>query len=210
MALRLTGEEFIKKILAGERDFKGIILQNFNLSGHELFQEMQNYLKKQDLEKNPIDLSESQLNEVIAIGLFLPFVQAERAHLWRADFSKAYLAAGNFKSAFLLGANFAQAKLRKVNFEKAYLFVAKFSEAYLFEANFTGAILEEANLEKADIKKVNFHETDLRNANLIEVKNLETVLNLAYAKFGNTKVTEKEKEIIEEALGERLFYIIKT
>ncbi len=35
---QMTGEELIKKLLQGERDFSGILLEErFDLSGHEAF-----------------------------------------------------------------------------------------------------------------------------------------------------------------------------
>ena len=38
--IRIKGDELVKQILDGERDFVGIILEeNFNLSGHLSFQE---------------------------------------------------------------------------------------------------------------------------------------------------------------------------
>ena len=46
----MKGEEFVQKILSGERDFSNIKLeQDFNLCGYEKFEEMQKYLKDTNL-----------------------------------------------------------------------------------------------------------------------------------------------------------------
>ena len=46
----MTGEEFVRKLLNGERDFLGIKLEEyFDLSGCESFNDLNKYLKKQEL-----------------------------------------------------------------------------------------------------------------------------------------------------------------
>jgi len=94
----MKGEEFIKKILDGERDFSRVRLEgNFNFSAHEGFGEMQNYLKEQDLCSNPIDITSSEFINITAIGLHLPYVRGKKANLDRANLREAYLRAANLE-----------------------------------------------------------------------------------------------------------------
>ena len=70
----MTGAEFVEKVLAGERDYRGIVLeQSFNLSGYEGFEEMNEYLRKQDFLQNPLDLSRVTWIYVTAQDLDLPY-----------------------------------------------------------------------------------------------------------------------------------------
>ena len=58
---QVSGKEFVGKILQGERDFSGISLEpQFDLGHYEGFEEMQAYLKKQDLRKNPVIIDNSE------------------------------------------------------------------------------------------------------------------------------------------------------
>ena len=162
MAVQLTsmkGEEFAGKILAGERDFSRIKLGDyFDLAGYERFNEMNDYLARENLRENPVILNGSRLIGIRAGGLHLPYTKAEGANLCVADLS----------------------------------------EANLYVAN-----LSEANLWGADLR-----EADLSKAYLSEAKNLENALNLADARFYETRVTETEKAIIEKALGSQRLFIV--
>ncbi|MEM1536099.1 MAG: pentapeptide repeat-containing protein, partial [Candidatus Pacearchaeota archaeon] len=150
----MTGEEFIKKILAGEKDFDGIKLEEgFNLSGHEGFNELQSYLKERGfwdgVEDNPLIISNSKFSYLIAKGLFLPFVEGrnscfEGANLEGANFSGANLEKANFKKAYLKGADLQDANLMGANLERAILTKACLLGAYLPGANLKGAILTRA------------------------------------------------------------------
>ena len=66
---KVSGEEFIAKLLSGERDFSNIYLEeNFDLSKHRAFQELRIYLKTQDLQKTTINISNSQFRYLKARG----------------------------------------------------------------------------------------------------------------------------------------------
>jgi uncharacterized protein YjbI with pentapeptide repeats len=143
----MKGEEFIKKILAGERDFSGIKLEEgFDLSGHESYAELQGYLRKaqESFKESPIILDNSELRHIKANELYLPFVRGREANLKEADLREAYL--------------------------------------------------EGANLKKANLKGA---------------KNLETALHVEDAIFNKTRVTEREKAIIEEALKRRQLFVVE-
>ena len=148
MAIQLKymeGKEFVRQALSGERDFsKTRLEEGFDLSGYESFDELQKYLKNQNLKENPFAIDYSQLKGVKAIGIYLPYVKGH---------------------------------------------VTDLEGAYLEKAN-----LREAKLEGADLKAV---------------KNLKNVLNLEEAIFCETRVSEKEKAIIENALKKRPRFIVE-
>ena len=163
MAIQLKymeGKEFVRQALSGERDFsKTRLEEGFDLSGYESFDELQKYLKNQNLKENPFAIDYSQLKGVKAIGIYLPYVRG-----WVAD----------LKGAHLRGADLGGADLGR--------------------ADLWGADLKGAHLWGADLKAV---------------KNLKNVLNLEEAIFCETRVSEKEKAIIENALKKRPRFIVE-
>jgi len=173
MAIQLKymeGKEFVRQALSGERDFsKTRLEEGFDLSGYESFDELQKYLKNQNLKENPFAIDYSQLKGVKAIGIYLPYVRG-----WVAD----------LKGAHLRGADLGGADLE-------------------------GADLGRANLWGADLKGAHLGRADLGGADLKAVKNLDEVLNLGEANFCRTRVSEKEKAIIESALKERPRFIVE-
>ena len=183
MAIQLKymeGKEFVRQALSGERDFsKTRLEEGFDLSGYESFDELQKYLKNQNLKENPFAIDYSQLKGVKAIGIYLPYVKGEEA--------------------YLVGAKLVGAKL-----ERADLVGAK-----LERADLRGADLERADLRGADLERAELWGADLSGANLKAVKNLDEVLNLGEANFCRTRVSEKEKAIIESALKERPRFIVE-
>ena len=102
----MTGNEFVERLLKGERDFSGIRLEDwFNLTGHEKFPKLQDHLLRSKLWNEPIILDAADLRYLQAGGIYWPFLRAEFA-----DF-------------------------RGANLEKSNLFRAKLGHANLFEAS---------------------------------------------------------------------------
>lgn len=60
--------------------------------------------------------------------------------------------------------------------------------------------------KEADLRRAYLKKAYLSEANLREVRNLEATINLESARFYETRVTAKEKAIIEKAL-EKLFVV---
>ncbi len=184
--IQMKGEEFVKKVLDGERDFSGIELEEgFRLSDYDGFKKMQEYLKSQDLKRSPVNIIGSSFKYLKAIGLYLPFLNGGRADLERAD-----LGGANLEEAYLGRADLRRADLRRANLERA-----DFGGAYLGLAHLGGA-----NLRGADFKRANLGGADFGGAYLRNAKNLEYAICLGYAQFIGTKVTKKEEEIIQSAL----------
>jgi|SRR3989344_4675307 len=162
--IKVSGEEFIVKLLNGERDFSKIFLEEkFDLGGHEAFQKLKTYLKEQNLQKAPVDISNSQFRYLKARELYLPFTVGRNAILRGA----------NLESANFEGANFESANLGNVNFKGANLKDACFVNADLWIANFRSVNLELANFEGAYLKGAYFGGANLKN-----VRNLTEVVNL--------------------------------
>ena len=179
----MTGDEFVRKILAGEKDFSLIDLLDFDLSSHEGFEELQRYLKAQKLIENPLIISYSRFNRLKAKRLYAPYTRCVEACLKRAD----------FEGADLNGAYFDEANLWRADFEGADLNGVKFMKASL----------EEADLRGADLRRTNFNGAYLGSADLRAVRNLREAIDLGHAIFNQTIVTPTEKEIIEKACERR-------
>lgn len=189
MAIKLKqmqGEEFVKKVLAGERDFSEIKLEEgFDLSGYKGFQTLQDYLKKQgDLIYNTIIIDNSEFKYIKAKGVYLPCIKGVGANLIGADLRLAYLEE----------ADFGNANLGEADFRGADLGNAKLVETNLIRANLKDTYLKGANL---------------KGANLREVKNLEDCVGLEFVNFNKTKITQKEKEIIDKIRNKESEFIIE-
>lgn len=189
--ISIKGEEFIKKILSGERDFSNIELEEgFDLSGNEGFTELQNYLKQADLKENPVRIEGAKLRHLDADNLYLPFLQAKGAIL---------------KHAALMGANLENAQLEKSDLRYTKLARAKLTKANLIDADLrladlNLAVLTYANLVGADFEASDLEYTNMQNANLRGVKNLQWARFIKTVNFQFAKISDVEKEIIRLAL----------
>lgn len=168
---KISGDEFVKKILSGERDFKRIRLSNFNLSDHESVEALQTYLDGQNLQESPLILSESHLSGLTAYDISLPYLEAARCNF----------EGGNFGESNLTGANFGH--------------------SYFKGAIFCNADLESVYLRHADLEHVKMEGARLRCADLRDVKNLKKTEGLKQAIFEHTVVNSSEKKIILDVLG---------
>jgi len=194
MAKKLTfmkGEEFVQKILSGERDFSNIELeQDFNLCGYEGFDELQSYLKDADLEEKPLIVENSKFRQLDADGIYLPFLKANNASFKHAAFMEANLKGSqfentNFRYARLAKANMMDSNLKNADLQLADLNLASLINTVLSEANFSGADLQYTNMQKADMKGI---------------KNLGLARFVETANFQFADLTEKEKSVIRREL----------
>ncbi len=129
----VKGEEFIKKIISGERNFFNIELEEgFDLCGHENFNEMQDCLKNGDLKNSPLILNGSKLRNLDADGIYLSFLEAKNV---------------NMKHTALMGAD-----LSKSCFENADMRYVRLSFAKLTDANFKNADFRLADLNMVSLK----------------------------------------------------------
>lgn len=197
---QMKGKEFIRKILAGERDFSRIKLEKeFDLSGHKDFKELQHYLRSQDLSKTPIHIEFSDLSFVKARELHLPYVRGMGADLNEADLWIADLHEADLKGVYFEGAN-----LDRVNLYGANLWIANLDRVNLNEAD-----LGRVNLEAAQLGGANLYGARLGMANLKGAHDLENVCGLEHMIFFETRVTPKQEIIIKEALARKRLFIVE-
>lgn len=176
MASKLTpvkGEEFIKKILEGERDFRKIRLEEgFRLSEHSCFKILHDYIVKEagcvsvqsinHLKENPIDISGSEFKYLVAKGLYLPYTEGSNVDFSYADLSDGL--SGRFRRCTELeGSNFKNARFYKTNL----------SFSYLRDVNFQDADLENADIGCARLYHTAFNNANLRNVSFYITKFLE-------------------------------------
>ena len=169
----MSGNEFVGKILNGERDFSNIRLEKrFNLNKHEGFITLNDYLKSQtNLSSNPIIIDNSDFKGISARELHLPYISGKSVNFRWAKLYKANFECSNFE-----GAEIRWASLIDANFECANLYNTIFRSTNLRDAN-----LRYANLEKANLSWVNLEGSNLERANL-GWANLEGS-NLGWANF---------------------------
>ena len=179
--IKLAGEEFVRKILSGERDFSGIELKQCNLKQLAGFDQLYGYLRRQDFKDSPLDFSKSwfqyvtfgNVNHVsypIPSGLNFSFVNGDDS--WFVDSDLTYL-------------NFENSSLRNVFFDNSNLQYVNFQSVDAHNTSFYGARLI---------------WTDFRN-----VKNIETVRGIEQAYLWNVIVREEgmERKALEKIVSER-------
>ncbi len=187
----VQGEEFITKLLNGERDFSNIRLEPyFNLSGNDYFENLQEYLKQSNLKETPVILEHADLKGLDADGLHLPYLKANEANfkhvsmmetnLKNSQFNKADFRYAKLPQTNMEGANLQEADLRQVD-----LNLARLNKTVLTGANFTGANLLFTNMHRANIKGI---------VNLEQARAVDTV------NFQFVALTKKEKAIIRREL----------
>ena len=187
----MKGEEFVRKILSGERDFSDINLeQDFNLCGYEKFEEMQKYLKNTNLEENPVIVENSVFRRLDADELYLPFLKANNA-----SFKHAALMGADLKGSQFENTNFRYARLAKANMMDSNLKNADLQLADLNLTSLINTILTGADFSGADLQYTNMRKADMRG-----VKNLELARFVETVNFQFADLTEKEKSIIRNEL----------
>ena len=208
----MSREEFAKKIVAGERNFRRIHLPNqTDLSA--FIPDLNKYLVEQNLEKDKIDFSKSELIEIIAPAIYIPFSNMFRAYMYGANMSGAYMYRANMHRANMSGADMhranmsgadmSEANMYGADMSRAYMYGANMSGAYMYRANMSGADMHRANMSGANMSGANMSGADMSGANMsgadIRSVNLERVMGLKDVIFKNTLVTKEEKEIILKA-----------
>jgi uncharacterized protein YjbI with pentapeptide repeats len=187
----IKGDDFVRKLLAGERDFSRIKLEErFDLCGHDSFDALQKHLKSCDLKANPVNLDGAHLRGLDADGIHLPFLCAKGA-----CFKHASLMGVNFECAQLEGADLRYARLSGSILSSGDLTSADLRSADLNLAVLIKCILKEADFSFAELADVNMKGADLKGARSLErARSLKTV-NFQFAQIG-----PKERGIIRQAL----------
>jgi uncharacterized protein YjbI with pentapeptide repeats len=189
--VQMAGVEFLKKLLAGERDFSNLRLEPyFDLSGDESFPALQKYLRDGDLESAPVVLDGANLRGLDAEGLHLPFLRAagasfRHATLMEANLRSSHLRSADFRFARLPQIDMTHCDLRDADMRQADLNLAHLNDAVLTGANLAGTTLLFANMQGATIQGV---------VNLGQARSVET------ANFQFVSLTEPEKAVIRTEL----------
>jgi len=187
----MKGQEFVKKVISGERDFSNIELeQDFDLSGYERFNDLQTCLKDADLEEKPLIVENSKFRKLDADGLYLPFLKANNANFKHATFMGAYFENAQFKSA-----DFRYAKLAQVNMRNSNLENADLRQADLYLSSLIGTVLAGADLSGVSLQYTNMQAADVKG-----IKNLGLARFVETANFQFADLTEKEKSVIRREL----------
>src|SRR3989344_575606 len=121
---QMSGDEFVTKILAGERDFRRIRLQQgYNFNSHEGFNELRDYIAKfgDDLREHPLNLIGSALLNVKAKGLSFQHIKASASYFNESSFSNCKFYEADFANAHLKNIQWPYAQLYNVDFRSADL-----------------------------------------------------------------------------------------
>ena len=175
----ISGDEFVKKILEGERDFRRINLTpGFNFSLHEGYEQLKHYLgeNKEDLKENPLNLIEARLQDIIMKLDFFDVI-ARGASFKGSDLSGSIYYGVDFEMVSFYKATMPDVKLldsnlSRANFFNTYLGNAFFTKSNLMGASFYCANLSDATFYAADVAGVNFSQSDLTRTDLRGVVNL--------------------------------------
>ena len=160
--IQIDRKEFVRKVLAGERDFSRIEMYgSFNNSQTdiELLNSLNKYLSSQKLIDNPLILSDSRLGYLR--GTFhMPYTIARRVYFRGLDIPNSNLVGCDFAEADftladtgqddyhrgLSGVDFRGSNLIRANLFRQNCTGANFSYASLYETNLSQAVLTNANM----------------------------------------------------------------
>ena len=188
---KLDEQEFMKKIMNGERDFTDITGRNWDLPQHfEEYKAFLDYLNSQEFKDNPLILNNAVISGSNIGRVCIPY----------AKFLGANLRKANLQGANLKKANLEEANLGKACFFGAYLGEANMRNSYLGGTDLEQAYLVKANLEGAYIGGAILRRTNLSKTNLKNVQDLERAIKMEEANIKEAIMTPKEKTIIEEIM----------
>ncbi len=195
MAEQLTpikGDEFIVKLLNGERSFQNVKLEEgFDFNSHDGFAEMLDYLRTADLKLSPVRLVNSDFSHCIAKNLYLPYVRAQGADFIGAD----------FLGSIFDGADFFWAKFDNADLRVSDIVGVDLIKGSLYEADLRGS-----NLSRSDFHGTNLEGAKFRLAELCDMRDFEYAINLKKAHFSGAIVTDRERAIIRKSLGFRKYF----
>jgi len=177
---KITGDEFIQKIISGERYLERILLEDVNLNQHPRFAEFNQYLKENTLGGNSLVLSQAYLKGVQAKGIYLPYLNGRYITLEDVDLEGAYLEGADLEEAQLSGIILRGANLREACLQQVFLNEADFSWAVLERADLTGAstrtsyshtTLKERidEMESSELDKTNFSLKERLSINAMRI-----------------------------------------
>ncbi|MSQ24177.1 MAG: pentapeptide repeat-containing protein [Chloroflexi bacterium] len=216
----ISVDEFIKKILAGERNLGAIQLApGSDLAGNRDFAKLNTYLRAQDLRNEPLALEGSDWQGLKAADFFIQFAKLPGvnlkgadlfgADLRRSDLSGANMAGANVSRGVLANTRLMNGDLSSANLRYCDIYESNMTDANLRGADLSGARLLNMSLRGADLTGAKMTNCDLYRCDLRGAKGLETVLDLASGNFRASVVTENEIAVISAALRNSAMFDIR-
>ena len=193
----MSEEEFVKKLLGGERDFNKICLPD-GADLRRFIPELNDYLTEQELAKDKIVLCNSRIIRIIAPKIYIPYSNMSRvnmsgANMYGAHMSGADMSGADMSGADMSGANMSGADMSGANMSGVDMTGANMYEANMYGAHMNGAHMNGADMYRADVSGANMSGVDIRGT-----QNLGSVIGLDSVIFNNTIVTKNEmKEILK-------------
>jgi uncharacterized protein YjbI with pentapeptide repeats len=215
----LTVDEFVRKVLAGERDFTNTSLApDTDLAKNEAYPELVAYLQEQDLRNSPVVADGADWRGLRAPRLMITAKLAGAnltgADLRDAEVTRSDLSGASLEGADLRGANLSVSRCMKANLtgarlQRADLYEVNFGDALLRNVDLTGAIALKVALRGTDLTDAIFTDVDLYRADLRGALGLESTVDLGSAHFHHTIVTPREHAIVNGFLQARPLFDIK-
>lgn len=188
----ITGKEFVKRILARERNLRYLKVEELDLSpyiedltAYLLYESEWASMLPNEVAKKlggySIDISGSKFVGMKSKELKVSHIKAVGTTFRGVDFRESYFWRGNFE-----GSHF-----ERVNFE----------DAYLQDTNFRKTRHKEVNFENASTSRIDFEGADICGA-----RNLTLYLEdfLRDSRYLRTKITEEQFEDLKKSEENRL------
>ncbi len=150
---KMSGDELVRRIFDGERDFSGIELEEgFDA---EFYSGLKEYLSQNIRKDNKLILLRSGISYAKLKGLYLPYTVATGADLSHSVLSGSHLNYSNFSGAILASAGFLSCQMIGVKLYKANVTNANFEDADMSGINGIGSAigLHTANVDGTVFKK---------------------------------------------------------
>lgn len=187
----MPGNEFVQKLLDGERDFASIVLEPYySLAKHEGFSELQEALQHADMENHPVVLEGADLTGLDADGLTMPFLKANGACFKHATMMEANVESSEFEAV-----DFRYAKLPQAGMKSCH-----FRDADLRQADLNLAVLNGSLFSGADVAGANLLFTNLQACDIQGIRNLGMARAVETANFQFVSLSDRERSIIRAEL----------
>ena len=109
----MSEEEFVKKLLGGERDFNKICLPD-GADLRRFIPELNDYLTEQELAKDKIVLCNSRIIRIIAPKIYIPYSNMSRVNMSGANMYGAHMSGADMSGADMSGADMSGADIRNI------------------------------------------------------------------------------------------------
>lgn len=187
----MSGEEFVEKLLRGEKNFNDVALESgFGLSRHERYPEIQKLLDAGATENKPVFCERADFTGLDADGVQLPYLKANGACFKHATFME-----GKFESSEFEGCDFRYARLPQADMKTCHFRDADFRQADLNMALLNRSLLSGANMAGANLLFANLQAADIKG-----IVNLELARAVETANFQFVSLSDRERNVIRTEL----------